>query len=38
MTIELSLCMEGWLGCLDWIAVGWSILGTAVYWISDLGG
>jgi hypothetical protein len=30
--------MDAWLSCIDWAAVAWSILGSVVYWISDLGG
>jgi hypothetical protein len=30
--------MDAWLSCVNWAAVAWSILGSVVYWISDLGG
>lgn len=38
MTIEVSMCVDAWLGCVDWGAAAWSILGGAVYWIFDIGG
>lgn len=38
MTIEVSMCVDAWLSCVDWAAVAWSMLGIVVYWITDLGG
>ena len=38
MGIEMSLCLDSYLNCVDCVSVAWGILGTAVYWVSELGG
>jgi len=38
MGFEMSLCLDSFLSCVDCVSVAWGILGTVVYWISELGG
>jgi hypothetical protein len=38
MAIEMSMCLDSFFDCVDCVSIAWGILGTAVYWVSELGG